>query len=218
MGISGVTSVAIGGGMGDRWDLTDLVAERRVAGGAFDLMIRHMLSVEGLGGVFGDEDFRFVVALQALPLRDMGIPLDHTEMALLAGDPPFNIFPMIEIPALDIDIAFGGDVAGGAASHRTRDAVILSLRAGLVIMADKTVDLMNGEMGSLNDLGMAGGAAEFHPPSQFLKVFSMGEGHILIDHVSLEILDLMTPLLEATRIADLGMGLRGFLSGDEVSQ
>ncbi len=127
----------------------------------------------------------------------MGIPLDHTEMTLLAGDPSFDIFTMIEIPALDIDIAFGGNVAGGAPSNRTRDAVLLSLRAGLVIMADKTVDLMNGEMGSLNDLGMAGGAAEFHPPSQFLEVFSMGEGHILIDHVSLEIFCLMASLLEA---------------------
>ncbi len=69
-----MTSVAIGGGMSDRWDLTDLVAERRVAGGTFDLMIRHMLSVEGLGGVFGDKDFRFVMALQALPLRAHGHP------------------------------------------------------------------------------------------------------------------------------------------------
>ena len=127
MGIFGVTSVAIGGGTGDRWNLTDLVPQRRMAGSTFDLMIRHMFSVEGLGAVFGNENFWFVMALQTLSLRHMGIPLNHTEMTLLAGDPSFNIFPMIEIPTLDVDIAFGGDVAGGATSNRTGDAVLLSL-------------------------------------------------------------------------------------------
>jgi len=216
MGIFAVASVAIGGGMGDRWNLTDLVPQRRVAGGTFDLMIRHMFLVKGLRRIFRREYFRFVMAFNTLSLGHMGIPLNHTEMTLLAGDTSFNIFLMIEIPTLDVDIAFGGDVAGGAPSNRTGDAVLLSFGTGLVIMADKTVGLMNGEMGSLDDLGMAGGAAEFHPPSEFLKMFSMGEGHILIDHISLQIFDLMTPLLEAARIADLGVGLRGFLSGDEV--
>ena len=46
----------------------------------------------------------------------------------------------------------------------------------------------------------------------------MGEGHILIDHVSFEIVRLMTSLLEAGRIADLGMGPVRLLSGDEVGK
>jgi len=48
-------------------------------------------------------------------------------------------------------------------------------------------------------------------------MFPMGEGHILIDHVSLEISSLMASLLEATRIVDLGMGPLGCLARDEIS-
>ena len=85
-------------------------------------------------------------------------------------------------------------------------------------MADETVDFMNREVGSLDDLGMAGGAAEFHPPSQFLEVFPVGEGYVLVDHVPLEIVRLVTSLLEAGRIADLSMGPVRFLPRDEVGQ
>ena len=46
----------------------------------------------------------------------------------------------------------------------------------------------------------------------------MGEGHILIDHIPFEIFDLVASLLEAGRIADLGVGPARFLSGDEVGQ
>jgi hypothetical protein len=65
---------------------------------------------------------------------------------------------------------------------------------------------MNGEMGSLDELGMTGSASKLHPSSQLTYVFFMGEAHILIDHISLKIFSLMTSLLETTRIADLCMG------------
>ena len=189
-----------------------------MAGGAFNLMIRHMFSMERLGAESRGENLRFIMAFKTLSFRHMGIPLNHTEMTFLAGDPSIDILAMIEIPSFDIDIAFGRNVAGGATSNGARDAVFFSLCPRLIVMADETVDFMNPEVGSLNDLGVAGGAAEFHPPSEFLEVFSMGEGDVLIDHVSLEILSLMTSLLEAGRITDLRVGLRGFLSGDEVGQ
>lgn len=46
----------------------------------------------------------------------------------------------------------------------------------------------------------------------------MGEGHIFIDHVPLKVFDLMTSLLEATRIADLGVRRTRPLPRQEVSQ
>ena len=218
MGLFAVASIAIGGGMSNRRNLADLVPERRMTGDTFDLVIRYMFSVERLRGILGDKDLRFVMAFKALSLRHMGIPLNDTEMTLLARNPSLDILAVIEIPAFDIDIAFGLNMAGGAASNGAGNAILFSLWTGLIVVADETVDFMNGEMGALDDLGMAGGAAEFHPPSQFLEMFPVGEGHILIDHVSLEIFRLMTSLLEAGRIADLCMGLARFLSGDEVGK
>jgi len=75
-------------------------------------------------------------------------------------------------------------VAGSAASDGARNAILFSLWAGLVVMTDETIDFMDREMGPLDDLGVAGGAAELHPSSQILEMFSVGEGHIFVDHVS----------------------------------
>lgn len=218
MGLFAVASIAVGGGMRDRWNLTNLVPERGMARDTFAFVIRYMFPVERLRGIFGDKDLRFVMAFKAFSLRHMGIPLNDTEMTLFARNPSLNILPVIKIPTFDIDIAFGFNMAGGAASNGAGDAILLSLWTGLIVVADETVDFMNGEMGALNDLGMAGGATKLHPPSQFLEVFPVREGHILIDHVCFEIFRLMTSLLEAGRIADLCMGPAGLLSGDEVGK
>jgi hypothetical protein len=56
------------------------------------------------------------MALYTFPLRDMTIPLDHTEMAFLTGHPPGNIFLMIEIPAFDLDIPFRLNMTGSTTS------------------------------------------------------------------------------------------------------
>ena len=179
-------------------------------------MIRDVIPMKRLRGVFCHEYLRFIMAFEALSLRHMVIPLNHTEMTLLAGNPAINILTMVEIPTFNIDVAFGCNMAGSAPSYCAGDAVLLSLWARLVIMTDKAVDFMNREVGSLNDLGMTRGASKLHPPSQFFEVFPMGESHILIDHIPLEVFNLMASLLEATRIADLCVGLARFLSGDEV--
>ena len=73
-------------------------------------------------------------------------------------------------------------------------------------------------MQSLDNLGVAGSAAKLHPSSKLPQMLPVGEGNILVDHVSLEVLDLVTSLLEAARITDLGMGSVRPLSGDEVGQ
>jgi hypothetical protein len=109
-------------------------------------------------------------------------------------------------------------MAGGTAPNGAGDTILLSLWTGLIIVADETVDFMNREMGALNDLGMAGGATKFHSPSQFLEVFPVREGHVLIDHIFFEIFRFVTSLLKAGRIADLCMGPAGFFPGDEVGK
>jgi hypothetical protein len=211
MGILAMAAIAVGGGVRDRRDLANLMLERGMARDTFDLMVRYMVSVDELGGVFGDNDFRFVVAFQALSLRDMGIPLNHAEMTLLASNPSVDILPVIKVPTLDVDIAFGCDMAGGATPDRTGDAVFFSLWPGLVVMADETVDFVNREVSTLNDLGVAGGAAEFHTPPKLLKVFPVREGHVFIDHICFEIVRLVASLLKTGRIADLCMRLTGLL-------
>ena len=49
-------------------------------------------------------------------------------------------------------------------------------------------------------------------------MFSVRERHILIDHVSLKVVGLMTSLLEAARVADLGVRRTRPLPRQEVSQ
>jgi hypothetical protein len=218
MDIPVMTLVAVGRGMGNRGNLADLMPQRCMARDTLDLVISDMHLVEGRGAIFRDKNLGFVMAFKALSLRHMGIPLNHAHMALLAGDPSCNVLAMIEIPAFDIDIPFGGNVAGGATPNRTGDAVFLSFGPGLVVVADKTVDLVNRQVGPLNNLGMAGGTAELHPPPEFLEVFAVGKGDVLVDHVSLEVFRLVTSLLEAGSVADLRVGLRRFLSRDEVGE
>jgi hypothetical protein len=165
VGILAVAFIAIGRGMTNRRNLADLVPEGRMTRGTFDLMIRHVVSMKGLRGIFCNKDFRFVMAFKTFSLRHMGIPLNHTEMTLLARNPSLDILAVIEIPPFDVDIAFGCNMAGGTTSHGAGDAILLSLWTRLVVVTDEAIDFMNREVGSLNDLGMAGGAAEFHPPS-----------------------------------------------------
>jgi hypothetical protein len=77
---------------------------------------------------------------------------------------------------------------------------------------------MNRQVLSLNKLSVAGSASERHPPTEFSQVLSVREGDVLVNHVPLQILLPVAPLLEATRIADLRMRCARFLPGDEVSQ
>jgi hypothetical protein len=73
---------------------------------------------------------------------------------------------MIKIPAINFDISLWSEMAGGATAYGTRKALSLPFWTSLEIVADETVDLMNGEMGSLDELGMTGRASKLHSPSQ----------------------------------------------------
>ena len=49
-------------------------------------------------------------------------------------------------------------------------------------------------------------------------MFTMGEGHIFIDHIPLEVVGLVATLLETARIADLCVRRARPLPGEKVSQ
>lgn len=145
------------------------------------------------------------MAFDALSFRNMAVSLYHAEMALLASDPSGNILLVVEAPTFDTDVPFRLHVAGGASSDGARDALLFSLRTGFVIVADEAIDFMNRQMFPLNELGMAAGTAELHSPSQLAQMFSVREGDVFVNHVSLQIVNLMAALLQAACIADLGV-------------
>jgi hypothetical protein len=60
-------------------------------------------------------------------------------------------------------------------------------------------------MGTLNDLGVTRGTPQLLPPSQLLQVCSVVKGHVLKDHLPLQILTAMTSLLKTGGITDLRM-------------
>jgi hypothetical protein len=159
--------------MGEGGDLANLMPQRRVAIGAFDLVVGDMFFMHKLRGIFRSQEDRFIMTFDAFPFGDMAIPLYHAEMALLAGDPPGNILFVIEVPTFDFDISFRLHVAGGTSSDGARNAVLLSLGASFVIVTDEAVDFMDGQVFSLNELSVTTGAAELHFPSQFSQMFSV---------------------------------------------
>jgi hypothetical protein len=207
-----------GRGMDHRQDGTDFMPNVRMAIGAFDFMIRDMILMHELRGILRGQQLRFVMALDALPFRNVAIPLNDVDMAPLTDHPPGNILPVIEIPPFDFNISFGLDMTGGASPYRTRNTLFFAFLASLVVVTDETVNLVNREMGSLNQLGMTGCTAKFHSPSQLPQMFPMREGHILIDHVSLEVFNLMASLLEATCIVNLCMGSAWPFSRDKIGK
>jgi hypothetical protein len=85
-----------------------------------------MLLVHGLGGMFRDQDFRSFVALEALAFRDVAVSDNDIHMASLTGHASCNIFAVIEVPAFDLNISFGFNMARGTTPHSTGDALLLS--------------------------------------------------------------------------------------------
>jgi hypothetical protein len=143
MHILAVAHVTNSGDMdkGENWP--DLVPDSAVAVSTFDLTIRHMFLMHEGRGMLGIQYFGFTMALETLPFRDMTISLNDMNMAPLAGDPPGDIFPVIEIPALDVDVAFGLNVARGAPPHRTRDAFLFPFLPCPIKMTDEAVRLVD---------------------------------------------------------------------------
>jgi hypothetical protein len=129
-------------------------------------MIGDMILMHELRGVFCRQDGRLVVALNTFSFRHMGIPLDDIDMALFTGHSSRYVLPVIEVPAFDFDVPFWLDMAGSTTPDGARNALLLPFWTSLIIVADDAVGLMNGEMRSLDQLGMAACASKFHPPPQ----------------------------------------------------
>jgi hypothetical protein len=213
-----VTFIAIAGKMDQGRDLSDLMLNGGVTIWTFDLVVGDMFFMQDLRGILSAHNFRLVMALDTFSLWYMAIPLNYTEVTFFTGHPSCNILTMIEIPSLDLNVPFGLDVARGTTPYGTWNTFLIATCASLEVVTNEAIGLVNCEVGSLDDLGMAGGTSEFHPSPQLAQMFSMGKGHILINHISLEILNLMASLLEATRIVDLRMRLARSFSGDKVGQ
>jgi hypothetical protein len=109
-----VASIAEGGRMGKGRDLSDLMTQRTMAVGTFDLMIRDVLLMKHLGSIFGAQKNGFVMALDAFSFRNVSISLNHADMAFLTGHPSLNILPVIETPVFNLDVPLRLKMTRGA--------------------------------------------------------------------------------------------------------
>jgi len=106
------------------------------------------------------------MALETLSIGHMPLPLNNIEMTLLTSYPSCDIFSMVKTPAFNFNVTLGFDMTRGTTSHSTREAfLLLPSQTGPIVMTDKTVSFVNSKVCPLNDLGMAGCASNFHPPS-----------------------------------------------------
>jgi hypothetical protein len=112
---------------------------------------------------------------------------------------------MIEVPAFDLNVPFGFDVARGTSSNSTRDTFLLPSRASPVKVTNKTVSFVNGEVSSLDKLGVTGCASKVHTPSQLAQVSSMGEAYILKYHIPFQIIFFVTSILQTVAIINFVM-------------
>jgi hypothetical protein len=114
-----MASVAQGGVMSKRRNLSDLMPKGGMAGRAFDLVISDMLFMHQLGGILRTQYHGLIMAFNAFPFGDMGITLNHVEMALLAGYPSGNILTVIKTPTLDLNVSLRLNVTRGASAYGT---------------------------------------------------------------------------------------------------
>jgi len=132
----------------------------------FNLMIGDMILMHELRGIFCSQYCRLIVALNTFSLRHMGVSLNDINMALFTGHASRYVLPVIEVPAFDFDVPLRLEMTGSATPYGARNTLFLPFWTSLIIVADEAVDIMNGEMCSLDQLGMAACAPKFHPPSQ----------------------------------------------------
>jgi hypothetical protein len=128
-------------------------------------MVGDMFFMHELRSIFGPQYRRFIMAFSTFSLWDMAIPSYHIDMTLLTGHPSGDILPVIEIPTFYLDIPFWLNVTGITTSNGTRNTLFLPSWTSPVKVTNKTVGFVNGEMQSLNKLGMTRSASKPHSPS-----------------------------------------------------
>jgi hypothetical protein len=168
-----VALITNGGRMDKGENRSDLMPNITVAICAFDLVVGNMILMHELRGIFGPQYLGFFMTLSTFPLRDMTISLNDINMAFFAGYPSFNILPMIEAPTFNFNVSFGLNMTGGTTTDGARNTFLFPSLTSPVVMTDETIGFVNGEVGSLDELCMTGGASKFNSPSQLAQMFSM---------------------------------------------
>ena len=130
-------------------------------------MIRNMLLMHELRGILRTQEDRLIVTFNTFSLRHMAVPLNDAEMAFLASHSSRDVLFVIEVPSLDLNVPLRLNMTGSATPNGAREALLLPLWTGVIIVTDEAVDFVNGQVQPLNQLGVATCAAQFHPPSQF---------------------------------------------------
>ena len=218
MHLSTVTSITDCRRVSHGEDRPDFMSNRAMTIRTFDLSVRHMLLMEDLWGMLCAENLRPFVTLEAFTFRDVAVSHNDIHMASLAGHTSGNIFAMIEVPPLHLNIPFGFNMARGTPSHSTGDAFLLSSWASPIEMADDTVGFMNREVGSLDELCMTAGASQSDPSFQLDEVISMGETYILEDHLPFQILHSMTTPLQTIAIIHFVMNFFEPFANEEIGR
>jgi hypothetical protein len=154
------------GGMDKGENRSDLMPNITVAICAFDLVVGNMILMHELRGIFGPQSLGFFMTLSTFPLRDMTISLNDINMAFFAGYPSCNILPMIEAPTFNFNVSFGLNMTGGTTTDGARNTFLFPSLTSPVVVTNEAVDFVNGEVGSLDELCMTGGASKFNPPPQ----------------------------------------------------
>jgi hypothetical protein len=77
---------------------------------AFDLVIGDVHSMGEFRCIFRREKIGFVMAFQALILRNVAIPFIVPDVALETTHPPFDVSPVVEAYPLDQNVALWLDM------------------------------------------------------------------------------------------------------------
>jgi len=85
-------------------------------------------------------------------------------------------------------------------------------------VANKTVGFVNGEMQSLNELGMARGAPKVYPSSQLTQMPSMGKAYILKYHIPFQVVFFVTSILQTITIINFIMEFLDASPNNDISQ
>jgi hypothetical protein len=151
-----------------------------MASRTLDLAIGHMLSMDKFRCVFPCQKLGLVMAFKTLILRNVAISFIDTNVALQTTHPTLDISLVVEGYPLELNIPLRLDMA--CAAFCTGETSLFSKRPRLVEVTGETIRFRDGQMGPLDDLGMAGGTPELLSPSQFLQVSSVIKGHVLKNH------------------------------------
>ena len=179
----------------------------------FHFVVGHMILVEKFRSVRGCQYLTLIMALKARKLRHVPVARYDRGVALLTFNPSGNVTLVVKNEVgtyLDVSPRF--EVAGAAARY------IFFLSRSLIEVADETFHVSYDHVGSLNNLGMAGGAAKLLVPPHLFDMLGMVKNDVLKNYRRFQILPLVTAALQAACIIDLRMRFGWPFAGNKVGQ